>query len=100
LAVARLRDKVRKEEVRTMADSFDAVYENGVFRPLEPVDLVDGLRVHITLSHAVGPLTEDQVQAMLRLGERVYEGLSEEEIAEIEECFSRRDSVPTPAKED
>jgi predicted DNA-binding antitoxin AbrB/MazE fold protein len=70
-----------------MSDSFDAVYENGVFRPLESVDLVDGLRVRLTMSHPAGPLTDEQVQALIRLGQRVYEGLSDAQIAEIEASF-------------
>jgi predicted DNA-binding antitoxin AbrB/MazE fold protein len=67
-----------------MGISFDAVYENGVFRPLEPVHLVDGVRLHLTLSPPVGRLTEEQVQAMLRQGQKVFEGFTDEEMAEIE----------------
>ncbi len=67
-----------------MGKSFDAVYENGVFTPLEPISLVDGLRVHLTISPPAGPLSKDQIQAMLRLGQSVLEGLTEEEVAEIE----------------
>ncbi len=84
-----------------MAESFDAVYEGGVFRPLEPVDLVDGLRVRITLSPATGPHTPEQIDAALRLGHRVYEGLTDEEIAEIEADIhygQRPYPIPTPEK--
>ncbi len=62
-----------------MAESFDAVYENGVLRPLGPVHFVDGLSVHLTVSPPAGPLTKEQVQALLRLGQKVYEGLPDEE---------------------
>jgi len=79
-----------------MATSFDAVYENGVFKPLEPVDLVNGLRVHITLSAPEGPLTKEQIQGMLRLGQRAYEGLTEENIQEIEASFERPHGAATP----
>ncbi len=67
-----------------MAQSFDAIYEDGVLRPLEPLNLVDGLRVRVTLSPPTGPLTEEQVQASLRLGQKTYEGLSDEEIDALE----------------
>ena len=57
-----------------------AVYKNGVLTPLEPLDLPEHLRVLITIQvpSAEGP--EDAVQAW----GRVYEGLSEEDVAAIE----------------
>jgi predicted DNA-binding antitoxin AbrB/MazE fold protein len=67
-----------------MAISFDAVYENGAFKPLEPVPLVEGVRVRLTISPPAGPLTEEQARASLRLGQRVLEGFSDQEMAEIE----------------
>ena len=67
-----------------MAKTFDAIYENGVFRPLEPLPLVDGLRVGLTISPPVGPLTEKDAQAMFRLGGQVYEGFTDEELADLE----------------
>jgi predicted DNA-binding antitoxin AbrB/MazE fold protein len=30
-----------------MSDEYDAIYEHGVFRPLEPVSLPDQTRVHL-----------------------------------------------------
>ena len=58
----------------------EAVYKNGVLTPLEPLDLPEHLRVLITIQvpSAEGP--EDAVQAW----GRVYEGLSEEDVAAIE----------------
>lgn len=52
----------------------EAVYEDGVFRPLGPVDLEEGERVVI-------PLREMDPLEMLT---HIYDGLSEEEIEEID----------------
>ncbi len=52
----------------------EAVYEHGVLRPLAPVDLEEGQRVRFRLAD------EDPIE----LTGRVYDGLSEEDIAEVE----------------
>jgi len=67
--------------------TFDAVYENGVFRPLEPLPLVDGLRVGLTMGPPEGPLTPEQVEAEFRLLDKMNEGLTEEEIEEIHQLI-------------
>jgi predicted DNA-binding antitoxin AbrB/MazE fold protein len=66
--------------VAGMEQMLEAVFENGTFRLLEPsaVTLVDGQHVRRTVER-VG--TPDDV---LALAERVYDGLSEEEIDEVE----------------
>jgi predicted DNA-binding antitoxin AbrB/MazE fold protein len=58
----------------------EAVYENGVFRPLTPLGepIKEGKKVRRSIDAALSP------EEMLRLATSVYEGLSEEEIAEIE----------------
>jgi predicted DNA-binding antitoxin AbrB/MazE fold protein len=57
----------------------DAVYENGVFRPLqsEVLAIAEGKRVRITVDD------EGEPQA-LRLAVSVYDGLSDHDIREIE----------------
>ncbi|CAN5460557.1 hypothetical protein BH24GEM3_BH24GEM3_19420 [soil metagenome] len=67
--------------------TLDAVYENGVFRLLSPqqVRIAEGQHVRL-LVEAIEP-TDD----VLALAAHVYEGLSEEEIAEVEQiAFDRR----------
>jgi predicted DNA-binding antitoxin AbrB/MazE fold protein len=67
--------------------TLDAVYENGVFRLLSPqqVALPEGQHVRL-LVESIEP-THD----VLVLAARVYAGLSEEEIAEVEQiAFDRR----------
>lgn len=41
---------LRKDFVRTFVNTYQAVYENGVFRPIQKVDLEDGENVEITIS--------------------------------------------------
>jgi predicted DNA-binding antitoxin AbrB/MazE fold protein len=62
-----------------MRFAIDAVYEDGAFRPVqrEAVTIPDGLRVRITVDDEQDPET-------LRLATRVYDGLSEGEIDEIQ----------------
>ena len=70
-----------------MKRSLEAVYENGVFRPLRPnaVAVGDGQRVRITIDD--GPEPES-----LRLAARVYDGLSAQDIEDIESiALDRRD---------
>lgn len=57
-----------------MARSVEAVYEGGALKPLEPVAFREGQRVRILVAD------EDPIE----LAGRVYDGLAEEEIAEIE----------------
>jgi len=64
----------------------EAVYENGVLTPLESLDLPERQRLVITIRI---PVTEDPDQA-LEAWHQVYEGLSEEEIVEIESIALRR----------
>jgi predicted DNA-binding antitoxin AbrB/MazE fold protein len=67
-----------------MKQSFDAVYENGVFRPVEPLPLVNGLRVSLTIGPPAGPLTPEQIEADLKLGHMCFEGMTEAEQDELE----------------
>lgn len=75
--------------------SFDAVYENGSFRPLTPeaVSLPEGQRVHLVLSNdgSIDPI---------ELAAKVYEGLSPEEIDEIERIALDRSNFFAPRSVD
>lgn len=67
-------------------EAIEAIYENGVFRPLDQVDgaLVEGQHVKLTLQ----PLSAGE--SSLKLLEDFYEGLSEEDIQEIEKVMLDR----------
>jgi predicted DNA-binding antitoxin AbrB/MazE fold protein len=65
-----------------MAELIDAVFEQGTFKPLEPVELPEGQRV--TLSVEPSALTLEGAEEQLRAWRAVYEGLSEADISEVE----------------
>ena len=71
-------------------DDFDAIYEKGTFRTVgESIPaLPDGTRVKIT----VEPTEEVQVGNVLDLATAVYDGLTAEEIAEVERIATDRSS--------
>ncbi len=64
-----------------MTQTIEAVYQNGMFKPLNPVsdEITEGKTVEITIRDK--HLSPDE---MLELAAQVYKGLSEEEIDEIE----------------
>lgn len=76
-----------------MERTVPAVYEHGVLTPLEPLDLPEHQRVIITI-HGPVPQRPDET---LDAWHRVYEGLSEEEVAEIEAIALNRSRFMRPA---
>jgi predicted DNA-binding antitoxin AbrB/MazE fold protein len=69
-----------------MKQFVDAIYEGGVFRPVLPLDLPSGERVRVEID--VPPKVD--VGAMLALAHKVYEGLTQEEIADMEKVILDR----------
>jgi len=59
----------------------EAVFQDGVFRPIRRPNLPEGERVRLTVE-SVGEAAADDI---LRLAARVYEGLSPRDIDDIEE---------------
>jgi predicted DNA-binding antitoxin AbrB/MazE fold protein len=79
-----------------MPVTVEAIYKQGVFKPLHEIALPEGQKVRLRVEPSDAKLTPEE---MLRLAQRVYEGLSEERIAGIEKIaldrssfFRRRDS--------
>ncbi|MGI9037214.1 MAG: antitoxin family protein [Pyrinomonadaceae bacterium] len=64
-----------------MTQTIEAIYQNGMFKPLKPVSeaIAEGETVEITIKDK--RLSPDE---MLKLAGQVYEELSEEDINEIE----------------
>lgn len=64
-----------------MTQTIIAVYQNGTFRPLVPVpeEIIEGQTVRLTLQDKEAAAAE-----IMKLAEGFYEGLSEDEINEIE----------------
>jgi len=70
-----------------MQQVVEAVYENGLLRPLVSLKLSEGQAVQLIIRSA-DELAPDE---MLQLAAEVYEGLSEEEISDIEQiAFDRQ----------
>ena len=61
-----------------MKKELDAIYENGVFKPLTSPEISEGQQVKIIVE------TVSKPQDLLALAARVYEGLSDREIEEVE----------------
>jgi predicted DNA-binding antitoxin AbrB/MazE fold protein len=63
----------------------DAVFENGLFRPLDPVHVSvrEGERVRLRIEEPAGATS-------LELAGKVYEGLTPAEIAEVERIALQR----------
>lgn len=72
-----------------MEGIFEAVYQNGVFVPLEPIDLPDTQHVEITF-RAISPSSPDSVQKMLAAWHDVFADLPESDVAEIEHIATDR----------
>lgn len=65
-----------------MAQIIDAIYENGVLKPLEPLNIKEKTKVRIIIE----PEKERKKKAeeILALARKSFEGLSEEQISLIE----------------
>ena len=61
-------------------ETLEAVYEDGVFKPLSHPKLNEGQQVRLIAEETSGVRPEH----ILDLAAQVYQGLSQEEIAEIE----------------
>ena len=73
-------NQLPKGGVDTMKQAVDAVYENGVFKPLKSPSLSDGQLVRLEIEPAFETSSDD----LLELAAKVYEGLSDQQIAEVE----------------
>ena len=69
-----------------MKGTVEAVFQDGVFRPVQPPDLSEGDRVRLTIER-VTQATPDEI---LELARQVYEGLSQADIDEIEHLARHR----------
>lgn len=63
-----------------MTRVIDAIYEQGMLKPLEALDLVEHQRVRLTI-HELGEESPDE---QLDAWQGVYDGLTDEEIVQIE----------------
>ncbi len=71
-----------------MARTIEAVYEKGVFKPLQPIALEDGQRVQVTLPDEP-KLTAEESLELLREVQESFAQLSDEDWADIEQSWKR-----------
>lgn len=70
----------------------EAVYSNGVLRPLEPLNLSDNQRVMITIRFSAPEEPDEALSAW----QQVYGEFSEEDIAEVERIVLDRSHFMQP----
>jgi predicted DNA-binding antitoxin AbrB/MazE fold protein len=71
----------------------DAVYEDGVLKPLGALDLPEHQRVRVTVDVAA----DERPDEALRAWQAVYDGLAEEDVDEVEAiAFDRRHFMRPP----
>lgn len=68
-----------------MTQILDAVFENGMFRPVKPIALTEGQTVRLVVE-------TDTAEDILILAAKVYEGLSDDDVRAVEQIsLDRRD---------
>lgn len=72
-----------------MAREIEVVYENGVFRPLQPVRLEEGHRLKLFIPYEPNDLTVEQIEEQSREIQKVFGELTDEEWAEISQSWKR-----------
>lgn len=62
-----------------MTQTIEAIYQNGMFKPLKPVSetIAEGEKVKLVVEI-------EEVNPIMKLAENFYEGLSEDDVNEIE----------------
>lgn len=77
-----------------MTKNVDAVYEDGAFRPTSDVEITlpDGARVRLT----VEPIAQHAGENILELAAKVYAGLADEDVADIERIATDRTNFFSP----
>ena len=71
-----------------MSETLEAIYENGVFKPLKAPRISEGQHVRLTVETP----SETSPEELLELAAQVYHGLSDKQIHDIEAiALSRAD---------
>ena len=77
-----------------MTQTIEAIYEDGVLKPLTPLELPEHQRVTLNIQ----PLESLSPDEILELAHQVYEGLLDEEVDEIEAIALDRSNFMRPAE--
>lgn len=75
-----------------MQQVLEAIYENGIFRPLSNPKLTEGQTVQLIVQTQPAITPKD----MLTLAASVYQGFSEDEITEVEKIACDRSNFLKP----
>lgn len=69
-----------------MPEIIEAIYEKGVFKPLQELELPEGQHVRLVVETREGTTSDE----MLALAAQVYEGLAPEEVDAVEDIACHR----------
>jgi predicted DNA-binding antitoxin AbrB/MazE fold protein len=72
-----------------MSKTIEAVYENGVFRPVEPIKLEEGQRVQVYVPWVPDELTREQAEQSLRELQEAFSDLTDEEWEDLSKAWKR-----------
>lgn len=73
-----------------MPHIIDAIYEDGLLKPVQPLDIREHTRVRITIE--IEGETHKNAEQILALARQSYEGLSKEELEDIQSTNLRSES--------
>ncbi|TVM02908.1 MAG: hypothetical protein CV087_07845 [Candidatus Brocadia sp. WS118] len=68
-----------------MSKTIDAIFENGVFKPITPISISEHKKVTLIIANEYEELSD-----VILLASRVYDGLSAQEIEDIEKVATDR----------
>jgi predicted DNA-binding antitoxin AbrB/MazE fold protein len=80
---------MRVEEVQAMGREIEVVYEDGVFKPTEPVRLENGARLRLYIPYEPNGMTPEKWDEFTRETHRIFGEVSDEDWAEIEKSWKR-----------
>ncbi len=88
-AVSRSTRRVIQLDCRRMQKTFGAIYENGVFRPLEPLQLAERQRVALTIEDTVTSETDSHLLDLEFLSSLEFEVLPEVTLEEVQAVLAK-----------
>lgn len=77
-----------------MVETTNAIYENGILRPLSELHISEGMKVKLIIESD----EDSSVDDILNLATTVFEGLSEKEISNIEKILEKAKTYLTKHK--
>jgi predicted DNA-binding antitoxin AbrB/MazE fold protein len=82
-----------------MKQPIAVVYENGALRPEQPLPFDEHQRLWVTIQEAKGPGRTEEEDTGLTLPAwcNVYEGLSDDEVADLEKVILQRADLTRPS---